>query len=44
MDLIHKYFPDLTELQIERFSKLYDLYKDWNQKINVVSRKDFEEL
>ncbi len=44
MDILLNYFPDLTELQIERFSKLYDLYKDWNQKINVVSRKDFEEL
>ncbi|MBW2936656.1 16S rRNA (guanine(527)-N(7))-methyltransferase RsmG [Aureisphaera sp. CAU 1614] len=44
MDLLLHYFPDLTALQIERFTKLYDLYKDWNQKINVVSRKDFEEL
>ena len=44
MDILLHYFPDLTALQIERFTKLYDLYKDWNQKINVVSRKDFEEL
>lgn len=44
MDLLLHYFPDLTALQIERFTKLYNLYKDWNQKINVVSRKDFEEL
>lgn len=44
MDLILKYFPNLTELQQEQFSKLYDLYLDWNSKINVVSRKDIEEL
>ena len=44
MDILLHYFPDLTALQIERFTRLYNLYKDWNQKINVVSRKDFEEL
>jgi len=44
MELLLKYFPELTETQIEKFSRLYDLYFDWNQKINVVSRKDIEEL
>ncbi len=39
-DLILKYFPDLTPLQIERFSKLQDLYTLWNNQINVISRKD----
>ncbi|NND63765.1 MAG: 16S rRNA (guanine(527)-N(7))-methyltransferase RsmG [Flavobacteriaceae bacterium] len=44
MDLILKYFPDLSEEQIAQFHMLADLYKDWNQKINVVSRKDIDEL
>jgi 16S rRNA (guanine527-N7)-methyltransferase len=44
MELIHKYFPELTELQIAQFSQLKDLYEDWNLKINVVSRKDIDEL
>ena len=44
MDLILKYFPDLTEHQIKQFSALEALYKDWNSKINVVSRKDIDEL
>ena len=44
LDLVTKYFPDLSEDQIEKFSKLGDLYKDWNLKINVVSRKDIDEL
>ncbi len=44
MQLIHKYFPDLTDLQISQFEQLEALYKDWNLKINVVSRKDIEEL
>ena len=44
MDLILKYFPDLTEDQIDKFSKLEALYQDWNLKINVVSRKDIDEL
>ncbi|NER09307.1 16S rRNA m(7)G-527 methyltransferase [Muriicola jejuensis] len=38
------YFPELTEMQVEQFKKLGDLYKDWNKKINVVSRKDIDEL
>ncbi|MGV6830919.1 MAG: 16S rRNA (guanine(527)-N(7))-methyltransferase RsmG [bacterium] len=44
MDIILKYFPDLTELQISQFERLQELYIDWNQKINVISRKDIEEL
>ena len=44
MQLIQKYFIDLSPLQIEQFSKLQELYKDWNLKINVVSRKDIDEL
>ena len=44
ISLITKYFPDLTERQQEQFRLLYDLYADWNAKINVVSRKDFDQL
>ena len=44
MDEILKYFPDLTDLQIEQFQKLDFLYHDWNEKINVISRKDIDAL
>ena len=44
MELILKYFPDLTEEQKKQFAALYDLYVDWNSKINVISRKDIENL
>ena len=44
ISLIEKYFPTLTEHQKEQFRSLYDLYADWNAKINVVSRKDFDQL
>lgn len=44
MELIQKYFPGLTLEQKEQFDALQELYKDWNLKINVVSRKDIEEL
>ena len=44
MEIIYKYFKNLSETQIEQFSKLQDLYQDWNLKINVVSRKDIDEL
>ncbi|KRB56290.1 16S rRNA (guanine(527)-N(7))-methyltransferase RsmG [Flavobacterium sp. Root186] len=44
MDEILKYFPDLTNLQIEQFQKLDFLYHDWNEKINVISRKDIDSL
>jgi 16S rRNA (guanine527-N7)-methyltransferase len=42
VDIIYKYFPNLSELQKEQFANLFELYKDWNNKINVVSRKDFD--
>ncbi len=42
VDIIFKYFPDLTALQKDQFSKLYAIYKEWNDQINVVSRKDFD--
>ena len=42
--LIDKYFPDLTRPQREQFEALYALYADWNAKINVISRKDFDQL
>lgn len=41
---IKKYFPSLSEKQIAQFEALYDLYYDWNNKINVISRKDIENL
>ncbi len=44
MDIITKYFPNLTCRQKEQFAALYDLYYDWNSKINVISRKDIENL
>ena len=44
MEIILKYFPDLTEEQRRQFAALYDLYIDWNAKINVTSRKDIENL
>lgn len=44
MQHIIKYFPNLTEKQREQFAALYDLYYDWNNKINVISRKDIENL
>ncbi|WP_274972671.1 16S rRNA (guanine(527)-N(7))-methyltransferase RsmG [Bacteroides fluxus] len=44
MELILKYFPDLTEEQERQFAALYDLYSDWNSKINVISRKDIGNL
>ncbi len=43
-DIIFKYFPDLSELQKSQFAQVYSLYKDWNEKINVISRKDIENL
>lgn len=44
MDSILKHFPKLTDKQKEQFSALYNLYLDWNSKINVISRKDIENL
>jgi len=42
--LIQKYFPDLSDKQIDQFTKLESLYGEWNEKINVISRKDMESL
>ena len=44
MELILKYFPKITEEQKQQFAALYDLYIDWNAKINVISRKDITNL
>ena len=44
MDKILKYFPELTERQREQFEALDALYHDWNAKINVISRKDIDQL
>lgn len=44
MEIISKYFPELTEGQKQQFAALYDLYMDWNSKINVISRKDITNL
>lgn len=44
LDIILKYFPDLTDTQKEQFIKMNELYQDWNEKINVVSRKDVDLL
>ncbi len=44
MELVQKYFPDLSEQQKTQFAQLQKLYQDWNLKINVVSRKDIDEL
>lgn len=44
MYILTKYFPDLTETQLAQFTELEALYQDWNLKINVVSRKDIDEI
>ena len=44
IELITKYFPDIDERQRGQFAALYGLYADWNAKINVVSRKDFDQF
>jgi len=44
MEIILKYFPNLSEIQIEQFSKLQGLYEQWNVHINLISRKDIENL
>lgn len=44
MDIILKYFPNLSEVQQQQVAALYDLYTDWNSKINVISRKDITNL
>lgn len=42
--IISKYFPDLSKQQLSQFEQLRELYQDWNAKINVISRKDIDEL
>ncbi len=42
MKIIDQYFPEINSLQREQFSMLFDLYKEWNSKINVISRKDID--
>ena len=42
MELIHKYFPEIKEEQKEKLAQLSDLYQEWNQKINVISRQDMK--
>lgn len=44
MQIIEKYFKELSERQREQFAKLDELYRDWNSKINVISRKDIDNL
>lgn len=44
MKIVQKYFRNLTELQINQLEQLYDLYTNWNDKINVISRKDVDNL
>lgn len=44
MELIRKYFPTLTDTQLKQFEALDTLYRDWNAKINVISRKDIDNL
>ncbi len=44
MDILLKYFPELSEEQINRFAQLEDVYRSWNAKINVISRKDIDLL
>ncbi len=43
-DIVKKYFPNLTEKQLEQFELLFPLYAEWNEKINVISRKDIDNL
>ena len=44
MEIILKYFSDFTAHQLQQFEKLGPLYKEWNEKINVISRKDIDSL
>ena len=44
VELIYSYFPGLTQLQKDQFAQLLPLYKEWNEKINVISRKDIDAL
>lgn len=44
MEIIKQHFPNLSDTQIQQFTQIAEVYKDWNQKINVVSRKDIDEI
>ena len=44
LNVILKYFPELSQKQIEQYGALENLYKEWNEKINVISRKDIDNL
>ncbi len=44
MEIIKTHFPELTDAQLEQFERLKDLYQFWNEQINVISRKDIEQL
>ena len=44
MEIVTKYFPDLTGQQLDQFGRLRSLYEEWNAQINVISRKDIEQL
>ena len=44
MDLISQNFPELSGIQLNQFSKIEELYKEWNAQINVISRKDIDDL
>ncbi|MBN3520515.1 16S rRNA (guanine(527)-N(7))-methyltransferase RsmG [Algoriphagus lutimaris] len=44
VELIQAYFPELSEKQLEQFSRLGEIYSDWNSKINVISRKDMDQF
>tara|TARA_B100001142_G_C14319743_1_gene649905 strand:+ start:427 stop:1041 length:615 start_codon:yes stop_codon:yes gene_type:complete len=44
MQIIHKYFPDLSNKQVKQFTELKKLYEYWNSRINVISRKDISKL
>ncbi|MEG1717840.1 MAG: 16S rRNA (guanine(527)-N(7))-methyltransferase RsmG, partial [Bacteroidales bacterium] len=44
MEIISKYFPNLSSDQLEKYEALNALYQEWNEKVNVVSRKDIQNL
>ena len=44
IEILTKYFPDLTDQQLDQFGRLSSLYDEWNSQINVISRKDIEHL
>lgn len=44
IEIIEKYFPELTDVQKEQFERMVELYAEWNEKINVISRKDMDDF